>query len=100
VKLSRQIVEHHKAQFGNVPFPLLMLKLTEEVGEVASDIYRHEATFDEHHLDRAVNEIGDVLTVLTVLASYCGADIETIYKRAAERFTAREFEPLSIDSPP
>jgi NTP pyrophosphatase (non-canonical NTP hydrolase) len=91
-KLSEQIADHHLEEFGDVELNVLMVKLMEEVGEVASDVYRFERTWDEHHADNAVNEIGDVLIVLTMLCNYLNADIETIYKSAAERFLNRTWD--------
>ena len=82
MKLSERITAHHSEQFGRVSLETLMLKLTEEVGEVAADIYRDKRSL-------ACDEIGDCLIVLTVLAYYLNAEIETIYQRAAERFCAR-----------
>ena len=86
---SKRIADHHYKEFGNVDINVLMTKLTEEVGEVASEVYRWHRTLDEHHCDKAVNEIGDVLIVLTMLCYYLNADIETVYKAAGERFLNR-----------
>ena len=37
---SERIADHHYKEFGNVDINVLMTKLTEEVGEVASEVYR------------------------------------------------------------
>jgi len=91
-KLSERIADHHLEEFGDVELNVLMVKLMEEVGEVASEVYRWHRTWDEHHCDNAVNEIGDVLIVLTMLRHYLNADIETVYKSAAERFSQRTWK--------
>ena len=82
---SERITAHHAEEFGRVSLETLMLKLTEEVGEVAADIYRDNRW-------KALDEIGDCLIVLTVLAYYLDAEIETVFKDAADRFCAREFQ--------
>lgn len=81
---SERITAHHADQFGIVSLGTLMLKLTEEVGEVASDIYRDNRW-------KALDEIGDCLIVLTVLAYYLDAEIETVFEDAADRFCQRSW---------
>ena len=94
MKDSEAIIKHHVNQFGTVPLSLLMLKLTEEIGEVAADVYRYDTTFDEHHMNNALVEIGDVLVVLSVLAAYLGGDLEDIYEKSTNRFCSRIFQPI------
>jgi NTP pyrophosphatase (non-canonical NTP hydrolase) len=88
-----RVTQHHREQFGTVDLHRLLSKLTEEVGEVASDITRMledripagGKTWDE----MAASEIGDVLIVLTVLCDYLGYRIDDVFKMAAIRFCNR-----------
>ena len=91
MKQSQRVISHHERQFGIVDINLLMTKLTEEVGEVASEVYEWSRLATGGNRINAISEIGDVLIVLTVLADYLDSDIEDIYREAVQKFVKREF---------
>lgn len=95
--LTERVLQHHREQFGTVSVHQIISKLTEECGEVASNVTRWTESrrppeggapgFDE----LAVAEIGDVLIVLTALCGYLGADVDDVMMTAAESFCSREW---------
>ena len=93
--LTQRVQDHHYRQFGSVSVHQILSKLTEEVGETASNVTRWtegRPTIDGKQWDDlAICEIGDVLIVLTALCAYLGADIETVLADAVDDFCLREW---------
>ena len=98
--LSNFVAEHHAEQFGPVPLDRLCTKLYEETGELAGGIIRHlEQRNGADWLPHIRRELGDVLTVLHVIADRLGLDLVDAAEDAAEYFITREFNNISKYEP-
>ena len=60
-----------------------MLKLTEEVGELAGAIAKQRK-------ESAADELGDVMVVCTILAEQLGFDLNQVYRNAYEKIRHRK----------
>ena len=76
-ELQRRIAEE-RAKRGFVTDPVkLAVLLTEEVGEIASELKRvWSKNYDEFRVDRLQDEIADAFVILAALADQFDIDIE------------------------
>lgn len=90
---SEEILQHHREQFGDSTIHQVVTKLCEEVGEVAGAVTRHTEFRDGRSWKPEVcEEIGNVLTILEVIALRFGSDIETILHDGRKRFLERTWD--------
>lgn len=84
---EKEIHDFAIAQWGDAPMSWVALKLAEEAGEVAGAVIRvPEGRGTVEDLDK---EIGDVLIVLSQLASMRGTTLLELRARRFERIQAR-----------
>ncbi len=80
---------------GYFPPEIMMLRLTEEVGELAREI-NHVYGLKPKRADEAdgsvAMEIGDCLFVLVSLANSLGLDLDQVFARVMEKFEIRDYD--------
>ena len=87
------ISQHHRDQFGEVSLHQIVSKLAEEVGEVSAAVTRlTEERHGEDWRQLALEEIGDVMIVLTALCGYLDGHIDEVGARAQRSFCERTWD--------
>lgn len=95
IKAMQQAVDDWISQFeeGYWQPPNMVLRLTEEVGEVAREVNhlygQKPKKASEPDGDLAM-EIGDVLFVITCLANSLNIDLETAFKQVMHKYRERD----------
>lgn len=91
-RTSEQVERHHARQFGQVGLGRLAVKLGEECGELQGAVVRELERRDRRSWKPEIrSEMQDVLTVLHVIASRLGLDLQAEADEAASRFLDRRW---------
>ncbi len=88
-------VDAYISQFKEGYFPPLenMVRLSEEVGELAREVthlHGHKKKKESEAPSSALEEIGDVLFVVTCLANQLGLSLEDALRQTLEKYNVRD----------
>lgn len=87
---TQMIGEHHREQFGDVEISWITTKLGEESGELQAAVLKHVLHGESSNAIR--QEIGDVLTVLAVIADRFGWDMDQLARESSISFCNRTWK--------
>ncbi len=86
------VADWHQRTFGACPPEVVMLKLTEEVGEVAAAIHEDCYRRDDRTQIVLADELADTLIALLALASRAGIDMQFAIQRRFPPISQRQYE--------